>query len=53
MSRSSEPPDEHAAVQRLDALGIGDAGVEPAGDIHGDVMTAEREAIAVHEAAAG
>src|SRR6185312_14005325 len=42
---------EHAAVERLDALGIGDPGIEAAGEIHGDVPAAEAEAVGVNEAA--
>ena len=44
---------EHAAVERLDSLGIGDAGVEAAGEVHGDVAAAEREAVGMDEAAGG
>ncbi len=47
------PPDEHTAIERLDSLGVGDAGVEAARDVHGDVVAAEREAVGVHEVAAG
>ena len=53
MSRSSDAAGEHAAVERLDALGIGDTGIEAAREIHGDVLAAEREAVGMHEAAAG
>ena len=53
MSRSSEPAAEHAAIERLDSLGIGDAGVQAARQVHGDVVAAEREAVGMDEAAAG
>ena len=44
---------EHAAVERLDALGVGDTGIEAASEVHGHVPAAEREAVGMHEAAAG
>ena len=44
---------DRAAVQDFDALGIGDARVEPARQIHRDVIAAEREAVRVDEAAGG
>src|SRR6516162_10124523 len=36
---------DDAAVQRLDALRVGDAGVQTARDVHGDVLAAQREAL--------
>src|SRR5579862_4774507 len=44
---------EHAAIQRLDSLGVGHARVQAAREIHGDVLAAESEAVEVNEAAAG
>src|SRR5215475_10245118 len=44
---------EHAAIERLDALGIGDACIEAAGEIHGHVPAAEREAVGMDETPAG
>ena len=45
------PPGEHTAIKRFDSLGVGDAGVQPAGNIHGDVMAAQREAFQMNEPA--
>ena len=44
---------EHAAVERLDSLGIRDTSVQPACQVHRDVVAAEREAVGMDEAAAG
>ena len=52
MSRSSEPPIEHTAIERLDSLGVGDARVQSARDIHGDVMAAQRETFQMNEPSA-
>ena len=47
------PPREHAAVERLDSFCIRDTSVQPACQVHRDVVAAEREAVAMGEAAAG
>ena len=41
--------DQHAAIERLDPLGIGDAGVQTACNVGGHVMAAERKAFQMHE----
>ena len=45
-------PGQHSAIKRLDSLGVGDAGVEPAGDVHGDVVAAQRETVEMNEPSA-
>ena len=44
--------DQHTAIERLDSLGIGDAGVQPARKVEGHVVAAERETFRMDEAAA-
>src|SRR6266508_2140205 len=46
-------PGEYAAVERLEALGIGDASVEAAREVHRYVPAAKREPIGMHEPGAG
>src|SRR5215216_4660493 len=41
------------AVERLEALGGGDPGREPARDVHRDMVTADRDGVGVDEVAAG
>src|SRR6185437_2117571 len=43
---------QNTAIDRLDSLGIGDARVEPARQVHRDVRSAKREAIGMHESSA-
>src|SRR5262245_7727605 len=40
---------DRASVQRLDAFGVGELGVQAARQIHGDVIAAEREGIRIDE----
>ena len=53
MSRSSELDRDRRAVERLQALGGGDPGREPARDVHRDVVAADRDRVGVDEVAVG
>ena len=53
MSRSSELDRDGRAVERLQALGGGDPGRQPARDVHRDVVAADRDRVGVDEVAAG
>src|SRR5579883_1853468 len=43
------PSAHHTAIKRFDSLGVGHSGIEPPGDVHGDVMADERKTVGMYQ----